>query len=45
MDIDLSFIAFIAIGIVLLVLTIVVISFFNTWLKALLARAPVGFAT
>ncbi len=45
MDIDLSFITFIVIGIVLLVLTIVIISFFNTWLKALLARAPVGFAT
>lgn len=45
MDIDLSFITFIVIGIVLLVLAIVVLSFFNTWLKALLARAPVGFAT
>jgi len=33
----------IAIGLVLLVIGFVFISFFNTWLKALLARAPVGF--
>ena len=33
----------IAISLVLLVIGFVFISFFNTWLKALLARAPVGF--
>ena len=32
-----------AIGLVLLVIVFVFISFFNTWLKAMLARAPVGF--
>lgn len=33
----------IAIGLVLLVIGFVFISFFNTWLKALLSKAPVGF--
>jgi len=45
MEIDSTLIIFIAGGIVLLVLSIVIISFFNTWLKALLSRAPVGFPT
>ena len=45
MEIDSTLIIFIAGGIVLLVLSIVIVSFFNTWLKALLSRAPVGFPT
>ncbi|MBN12602.1 MAG: hypothetical protein CMI17_06315 [Opitutaceae bacterium] len=39
----LSLIVIVPILLVLLVLGFVVISFFNTWLKALLAKAPVGF--
>jgi len=39
----LSLIVIVPILLVLLVLGFVVISFFNTWLKAMLAKAPVGF--
>lgn len=39
----LSLIVIVPILLVLLVMGFVVISFFNTWLKAMLAKAPVGF--
>ena len=39
----LSLIVIVPILLVLLVVSFVVISFFNTWLKAMLAKAPVGF--
>jgi len=32
-------------GLVLLVLFLIILSLFNTWLKALLAKAPVSFAS
>jgi uncharacterized protein YqfA (UPF0365 family) len=36
---------FTVLGIVLLVLCIIIISFFNVWLRAFLSRAPVGLVT